>query len=180
MKIFIYFAKIRIHFSFIFLILFFSQTLAIETVELGEVHLSLQVTASPKIFIKKSNNLVSTDLELKNHPQNIFEYQITEPFLVKLTNSSEYQLKLKTPLILEKQRISGSSSAQDFLKAEVRWGKKREHLKTLTQDPLFFKQENSLNNISEETYFLNISTQANKSIYGKYQGSLILIFEPMA
>ncbi len=33
---------------------------------------------------------------------------------------------------------------------------KRDNLKTLTQNPLFYKQENSLNNISEETYFLNI------------------------
>ncbi|WP_235667570.1 hypothetical protein [Candidatus Williamhamiltonella defendens] len=95
MKIFIYFAT-RIHFSFIFDFIF-SKTLAIKTVELGEVHLSLQVTESPKFFIKKIKNLVSTDVQLNNHPQNIFEYQITEPFLVTLTNSSQYQLKLKTP-----------------------------------------------------------------------------------
>ncbi|WP_025379873.1 hypothetical protein [Yersinia hibernica] len=144
---------------------------------LGNIDVTLEVTAQPRIEVEKPQGGWYSSIKLNPRLDNHRVYQSEIPITVKLRRQEGFRISVKNPLVLIRQ--TNDSAALAFSPAEIRWGQDRATLRPLSTTPETFTVNSGKNNLMSTDYLLQISALApsGPNISGKYSGQLTLIFE---
>lgn len=93
-----------------------------DPIPLGDIDVTLDVTAQPRIEVEKPQGGWYGSIKLKNTPENHSIYQAEVPITVKLRRQESYRISVKKPLILARHSGVMYTSAQEFSPAEISWG----------------------------------------------------------
>ncbi|WP_392432663.1 fimbrial protein [Yersinia sp. HM-2024] len=148
-------------------------------IPLGEIDITLEVTAQPRIEIEKPQGDWYNSIKLTSDPDNPAFYQAEVPITVKLRRQESYRISVKQPLILARHSGAMYIPVQEFSAAEIRWGTDRANMRLLSIDPETFNVAKSTSNQTSTDYLLQVTAQApnGPDIAGKYHGQLTLLFE---
>ncbi|AJJ63071.1 hypothetical protein [Yersinia aldovae] len=150
-----------------------------DPIPLGDIDVTLDVTAQPRIEVEKPQGGWYGSIKLKNTPENHSIYQAEVPITVKLRRQESYRISVKKPLILARHSGVMYTSAQEFSPAEISWGTDRTNMRQLSAEPETFSVAKDTSSQISTDYLLRISAQAPSGldITGKYHGQLTLLFE---
>lgn len=120
--------------------------IASESIEIGTIDVSVQVTEKSKIIVEKTGGGPLTPLTLKHdlHQQDIYRAQT--PVTVKVKRAKGFRVWLAQPLILRHQADGNRPGSRQFSAATVRLrkaGENRVNTAKLSHNPLVFGHEYS-------------------------------------
>ncbi|HDM8289739.1 TPA: fimbrial protein [Yersinia enterocolitica] len=150
-----------------------------DAIPLGDIDVTLEVTAQPRIEIEKPQGGWYHSITLTSTPENPSLYQAEVPITVKLRRLEGYRISVKKPLVLTRRSGVVYSPVKEFSPANISWGTDHASLKLLSDNPQTFTVAKSTSSQSTTDYLLQISAQAPSGldITGKYYGQLTLLFE---
>ncbi|WP_145484692.1 fimbrial protein [Yersinia aldovae] len=150
-----------------------------DPIPIGDIDVTLDVTAQPRIEVEKPQGGWYGSIKLKNTPENHSIYQAEVPITVKLRRQESYRISVKKPLILARHSGVMYTSAQEFSPAEISWGTDRANMRQLSAEPETFSVAKGTSSQISTDYLLRISAQAPSGldVTGKYYGQLTLLFE---
>ncbi|EKN4695863.1 hypothetical protein AXW37_16170 [Yersinia ruckeri] len=159
--------------------------IASESIEIGTIDVSVQVTEKSKIIVEKTGGGSLTSLTLKHdlHQQDIYRAQA--PVTVKVKRAKGFRVRLAQPLILRHQSDGNRPGSRQFSAATVRLhkvGENRANTAKLSHNPLVFNHKHSGSGWYSQDYELDISAKAptGNNTIGLYHGVLTLLFEAEA
>ncbi|WP_145590862.1 fimbrial protein [Yersinia aleksiciae] len=163
-------------------LLFWQAASATLPIPLGSIDVKLEVTAQPRIEIKKpggARNDWYDNIKLNNSPENLSLFQVEVPVNITLRRQEGFRVSVKNPLILSRVTGAAHQVQPAFSPATVSWGRDHTNLKPLSATPEIFTVEKGAVGQTSTDYLLHISALApsGQDIAGKYHGQLTLIFE---
>lgn len=162
------------------LILFLLPLLAkADVIPLGDIDITLEVTAQPRIEVEKPQGGWYSSIKLRNNPENPSIYQAEIPVTIKLRRQESYRVSVKQPLILARHSGVMYTPTQKFSPAEISWGTDHANMRPLSHKPEIFSISKNTSNQTSTDYLLQITALAPKGpdTVGKYHGQLTLLFE---
>lgn len=150
-----------------------------DDIPLGDINVTLEVTAQPRIEVEKPQGGWYNSIKLTSDPDNYSLYQAEIPVTVKLRRQESYRVSVKQPLILARHSGLMYTPAQEFSPAKISWGTDHANMRSLSHKPEIFSTGKNTSSQTSTDYLLHISALApnGPDIAGQYHGRLTLLFE---
>lgn len=147
--------------------------------QLGNINMNITLTNAVKIVVQKPGGGWYTMMTLDNGSGiDTSIYQNTLPIEVQLNGTDSFNVSIYQDLVLKNTKNSSLS----FTTEKILFGKDKESMQTLTQNPLGFRITDKVNGIYNQIFNLSVvarmPVRKNVDVTGSYSGNLTLVFEP--